>query len=247
MESAVAACGAAIGPGIIIAFFRNRILVDVDDASLLKNRRSTGVSCLKGLLIKHKEISHMSADKSLSSILSNLAVVESDWKFVTSAGAELSVNTPIAKVGVNLTGGLIRVKRDSDPQPTQLNFGGVGGSVGLGLVPLPAKFSFSLPQMPSVGRIYKLPWARQTLDLNEMKGAMVMFQIGADAGPGVSGAFMFLGGRLWFAAGLGGATMGAGHLPGLVMSSNACVKFGGMTANVIPVNVGVTAYVGGIG
>ena len=33
----VAAAEAAVGLGIIIAFFRNRISVDVDDASILKN------------------------------------------------------------------------------------------------------------------------------------------------------------------------------------------------------------------
>lgn len=37
MVMSVAAAEAAIGLGIIIAFFRNRISVDVDDASLLKN------------------------------------------------------------------------------------------------------------------------------------------------------------------------------------------------------------------
>ena len=37
MVMAVAACEAAVGLGIIIAFFRNRVSVDVDDASLLKN------------------------------------------------------------------------------------------------------------------------------------------------------------------------------------------------------------------
>ncbi len=37
MVMAVAACEAAVGLGIIIAFFRNRISVDVDDASILKS------------------------------------------------------------------------------------------------------------------------------------------------------------------------------------------------------------------
>lgn len=37
MVMAVAACEAAVGLGIIIAFFRNRQSVDVDDASILKN------------------------------------------------------------------------------------------------------------------------------------------------------------------------------------------------------------------
>jgi len=37
MVMAVAACEAAVGLGIILAFFRNRQSVDVDDASLMKN------------------------------------------------------------------------------------------------------------------------------------------------------------------------------------------------------------------
>ena len=37
MVMAVAAAEAAVGLGIIIAFFRNRISVDVDDASIMKN------------------------------------------------------------------------------------------------------------------------------------------------------------------------------------------------------------------
>ena len=37
MVMSVAAAEAAVGLGIIIAFFRNRVSVDVDDASLLKN------------------------------------------------------------------------------------------------------------------------------------------------------------------------------------------------------------------
>ena len=37
MVMSVAAAEAAVGLGIIIAFFRNRQSVDVDDASLLKN------------------------------------------------------------------------------------------------------------------------------------------------------------------------------------------------------------------
>ncbi|MBE7516967.1 MAG: NADH-quinone oxidoreductase subunit NuoK [Chloracidobacterium sp.] len=37
MVMSVAAAEAAVGLGIIIAFFRNKISVDVDDASILKN------------------------------------------------------------------------------------------------------------------------------------------------------------------------------------------------------------------
>lgn len=37
MVMAVAACEAAVGLGIMIAFFRNRLSIDVDDANVLKN------------------------------------------------------------------------------------------------------------------------------------------------------------------------------------------------------------------
>ena len=37
MVMSVAAAEAAVGLGIIIAFFRNRLSIDVDDASLMKN------------------------------------------------------------------------------------------------------------------------------------------------------------------------------------------------------------------
>jgi NADH-quinone oxidoreductase subunit K len=37
MVMSVAAAEAAVGLGIIIAFFRNRSSVDVDDASILRN------------------------------------------------------------------------------------------------------------------------------------------------------------------------------------------------------------------
>jgi hypothetical protein len=67
----------------------------------------------------------MSLQQKINTFIQNLDVVESNWKFVTSAGATLSVSTPIAKLGVNGTGGLIQIQRDSDPTPIQLNFGGV--------------------------------------------------------------------------------------------------------------------------
>jgi hypothetical protein len=180
----------------------------------------------------------------IKAILSRMTVVESDWKFVTSAGVEASAETPLFKLGVNVTGGLIRVKRDSDAQPAQLNFGGVGGSAGLGLVPIPPRFSFSLPEMPSAGCVYKLPPAGDTLSLQEMKGGLIIIEVGADAGAGVSGGYMFLGGWLCLATALGVGSMGLLHVPTLLTTSNACVKFGGMTANAIPYNVGVAVYFG---
>ncbi len=188
----------------------------------------------------------MGWQEEVNQIIEKMVIVESDWKFVTSGGGTLSVGTPIAKLSVAGTGGLIQVQRDVDRTPTQLNFGGLGGSVGLSLIPSPANFSFSIPAMPSAGRIYKLPMAGRSLSLREMKGAFVMFEAGADFGAGASGAFMFLGGNS-FAAGMAGAISPALNLPTLIATSKACVRFGGMTATLLPANVGVTIYVGMIG
>ena len=116
------------------------------------------------------------------------------------------------------------------------------------MVPFPANFSFSMPQMPSSGTVYKLPWAGEKLSADELKGAFVQFSVEGDFGPGYGQSLMFLGGNTWF-AGLVGLTPGAGsflQLTTLLATSNACVRFGGMSATLLPGNVGVVAYVGGI-
>ncbi len=188
----------------------------------------------------------MSWQEQVNEIIQKLVIVESDWKFVTSGGATLSVGTPIARLSVNGTGGLIQVKRDRDQNPTQLNFGGLGGSLGLSLIPSPVNFSFSIPAMPSAGRVYKLPFAGRTLSVGELKGAFVMFEVGADVGVGAGGAFMFLGGSV-LASSMAGAFNPGLNLPALIATSNACVRFGGMAVTLLPVNASVTVYVGAIG
>jgi hypothetical protein len=64
-------------------------------------------------------------------------------------------------------------------------------------------FSFSIPDMPSAGTVYKLPYAGKTLSLKELKGGFIMLQAGADAGAGRAKGVMFLGGDLQL-AGLAG-------------------------------------------
>jgi hypothetical protein len=97
--------------------------------------------------------------------------------------------------------------------------------------------------MPSAGRIYKLPFAGYTLGLKEMKGTFVMFELGADFGAGASAALMFLGGNAMI-AGVAGAFLSVSQLPALLATSNACVRFGGMTATLLPANAGVAIYTG---
>ena len=185
----------------------------------------------------------------IKGLFSKLTVVESSWKFVTSAGGEVSIGTPVAHVGFNLAGGAIWLKDAAvGGAPMKLTFAGVGGSASLSLVPFPANFSFSMTQMPSSGTVYKLPWAGADLTADELKGAFVQFAVGADFGPGYSQALMFLGGNQRVAALLAMAPVAGAlvQLAALLTTSNACVRFGGMSASLLPANVGVTAYVGAI-
>jgi hypothetical protein len=177
-------------------------------------------------------------------VMSRMTVTESDWKFVTSGSGELTVGTPVAHLGVNATGGAMWIKRASDTNETRLAFGGLGGSLGLSLIPFPGNFSFSLPQMPNAGTIYKLPFAGRTLSLRELQGAFVLMEVAADAGPGLSGALMFLGGSIIIATMVGAASAGTMQLPALIATSNGCVRFGGLTATLLPFNVGLSVYVG---
>ena len=89
--------------------------------------------------------------------LSEVSVRRSPWNFVSSAGVELSVGTPIAHVGLNGTTGAIWVKHGAKGSTVRLSYAGVGGSAGLALIPFPANLSFSIPAMPSSGTSTNCP------------------------------------------------------------------------------------------
>ena len=182
----------------------------------------------------------MKIKQALSRLARTLLVTKTPWEFVTCDGGELTVGTPIARVAVAGTMGAFWVREDSGA-PIRLIYGGAGGAVGLSLIPFPGNFSFSIPAMPSVGTIYRLPRAGKGLSLNELKGTFLMMELSADWGPGVSGALMFLGGAPQLAV-----LAGPFFVPALIATSKACVRFGGITATVLPVNAGATVYVGAI-
>lgn len=188
----------------------------------------------------------MDFEEKFKQFMASLNPVQTNWTFVTSANGALAVKTPIVNVGANATGGAIWVKDEANGSTHSLKYGGVGGSVGVSLVPTPVDFAFSIPQFPSAGRIYKLPFAGRSLSLREMKGLFVMLDISGDVGPGGSGSIIFLGGS-WLASSIAGA-LSAGFLqmPALLATCNAVVCFGGLTASVIPVNASVTVYLGGV-
>lgn len=188
----------------------------------------------------------MGLAEELNELLAGVHVDESQWKFVTSGGGSIGVSTPIARVGINATGGSMWVQKDGSDSQVRLDYGGIGGSLGLSLVPTPVNGSFSLPALPSTGRIYRLPFAGRSVSKRELKGAFVMLEVGADWGAGVSGAFMFMGGSIPLAMMASAVSAGSGMVPTLIATSNACVAFGGVAITVIPANVSVSIYLGAI-
>jgi hypothetical protein len=185
----------------------------------------------------------------LKTFISDLRVTESTWKFVTSAGGDLTIGTPVVHVGANATGGALWLQKGASGRPVRFTFGGIGGSASLSLVPFPGNFSFSIPQMPSSGVVYKLPYAGGTLSESELRGAFVEITVAGDAGPGYGQSLMFIGGNVALASVLAVAP-GLGtflQLTALLATSNACVRFGGMSATLIPYNIGLSAYIGVIG
>jgi hypothetical protein len=189
---------------------------------------------------------NMSFKDQFIKFISGLAPVRSEWQFVTSAGGSLVIETPIIHVGVNATGGGLWIQNTKTNTTATLKYGGIGGSVGVGLIPCPFDFSFSIPQFPSAGVIYKLPYAGRSLSLDELKGPFVMLEVSGDVGPGLSGALMFIGGSSFLANIAGTVSGGALRIPALLATSCAVVRFGGLTASVIPVSAGVSVYVGAV-
>jgi len=182
----------------------------------------------------------MDVQRKISDLLRAITVTATPWEFVTSGGAELMVGTPIVRLSVAGTAGALWLKYGTG-RPIRFTSGGAGGSVGLTLVPFPGNFSFSIPAMPSAGVVYKLPFAGKSLSQSELKGTFVMMELCADLGPGLSGAVMFMGGNPYLAA-----MAGPFFIPALIATSNACVRFGGLTATLLPVNASASAYVGAI-
>lgn len=180
----------------------------------------------------------------LNSLLAGLTVWESSWSFVTSGGAELTIGTSTVHVGINGTAGSLWLRDETSGVTEKLSYGGLGGSFGLTMVTIPVNASFSIPDMPSSGTVYKLPFAGGKLTVDELKGAFLLITAAGDFGAGWGNSVMFLGGSQTIVA--AAAMVGAGilQLPALVASSKACVRFEGMSATVVPGNVGVAGYVG---
>jgi len=78
----------------------------------------------------------MDVENKIKDLLRTIQVTRTPWQFVTSGGGELTVGTPIARLSAGATAGAMWVRYGSE-QPVRLKYGGVGGAVGLSLVPFP--------------------------------------------------------------------------------------------------------------
>jgi hypothetical protein len=148
----------------------------------------------------------MNWETAYSDMMACAKIERSEWIYDTSAGGEASFSVPGTKIGVAGTVGALWFHHKKTNQNVRLQYGGLGATFGgglTGLLGVPVNASFAIPDMPSVGVIYKLPYACRTLSLRELKGGFMMIQGSADAGVGGAYGVMFLGGNLDAAVGMG--------------------------------------------
>lgn len=180
--------------------------------------------------------------------LSQQVFRETPWEFVTSAGAEVSVGTPVAHVGFNASGGALWIRKKPDGAPQTLKYGGLGGAGSVNVVPSPVNLSFSMTQMPSYGTIYDLPLRGDCSTLDELKGPFVQLGYSGDFGPGYGFSFMFMGCDPVAMTSLISVPgpMVVARIPQVCMTARAFARFHGMSATLLPGNIGGTLYFGGL-
>jgi hypothetical protein len=184
----------------------------------------------------------------IKEFLSKEVFRETPWEFITSAGGEVSAGTPVAHVGFNAAAGALWLRKKPGGAPVKLKYGGVGGSGSVNLVSSPVNLSFSMTQMPSYGTIYDLPRRGDCSTLEELKGPFVQFGYAGDFGPGYAWSFMIMGCDPGAIASLVGTPppMVAMRIPQVCMSARAFARFRGMSATLLPGNMGGNLCFGGL-
>ncbi len=164
---------------------------------------------------------------------------QSNWKFCSSDGSDLSVSIPGTKFGVAITGGRLYVQESSSPSVRTLNFFGIGAGAGLQPIPVPGNLSISIKAFPCYGAVYMGPLASSKLSLSDFGGPCLIYEISAQVAPGYYGTVMFLGAD-WATALLP---------PGIraqviVARCRAIVAFHGLNGSIIPGSIGAFGALG---
>jgi hypothetical protein len=171
--------------------------------------------------------------------------VETGWKFVTSAGADLNISTPVVKLGVVGSGGALYLQKDGDAEVQTLRYGGLGGSFGGQLIPIPFNFDLALKEMPSNGIVFKGPLTNSELSIGDFRGPCLIYQASYQAGPGYSGSLMLMGGSYSALLALAGNSVAKAGLE-IITTCKAVVAFQGMNVNLFPFGGGVSCAIGGV-
>lgn len=121
---------------------------------------------------------------------------ESDWTKVGGNGGGVSVGPrALGKVSIDVTGGTVNVKKDSDQRVKTLRYAGAGASIGGSIVPSIINFAMDMPSgSASSDRIYKTYRSGRSLEYNEMRGTFLLITAGGDVGVGYNFSGMFVGG-----------------------------------------------------
>ena len=169
-----------------------------------------------------------------------------DWSFVTSGGAELTVGiSKLAFVGGNV--GAFYVKKERSPI-YRLPYAGVVAGAGLAVsVAGPVSVSVSLPWAPGGGfRIYRNPLRQDKLELDDFSGSfMAISGTGGAWLANGSGTVLIFGAPTWLVTAvavtataaqfgaLAAACEGVGVLWGTAVSSAAGVSAEGMRGEIL--------------
>lgn len=173
-------------------------------------------------------------------------VAESQWQWLGADSGTVNVETPEVNVGVAATGGRMAIKHRGTGAKEMIGFGGFGGSLGLSAVPSPVNFSYSTQNMPAAGVIYRVGRAGSSLELDEIKGPMIMLDSSADAYLGVSGTFILSGGSSFLLQQALNPTFMGVALPAFMMSCTSLMVISGTMGSILPGNIGTNAMVGAI-
>jgi hypothetical protein len=110
-----------------------------------------------------------------------------DWKFMGSAGIDLSVSAFAAHYTE------IQAQRRIPNPPPPTKFKCVGAGVGIGPEDIFGSISISPPDFPGPGTVWKFPSAGQSLSADEITGNYVLLDFSCGLGLGFSVGLMLIG------------------------------------------------------
>lgn len=148
-----------------------------------------------------KKVGGMIADKAAEIIvkavadkLKSLSPIQSEWQYVGFNNGGVSVGTPVAHIGVGVSGGILQAKQGSST--SSFYCASVDGGAGISPAPFNVTFPIPSPDLPGAGIIFKMPAAWGTLTPNSFRGGYVLINGALQCGPTANLSFMFCGSKI---------------------------------------------------